>query len=150
MARRHADILEEIGAEGIYQRYFEKGNITKALQSFQEEAGRPTGITIAAFYKWLDADETGARRREWERVKEARGMSLLESALDDADEATPENYNAQRLKADTKIKVGSRLNRRELGQNSGGTTVNVTIGGMMSELWERLDEADYEVVDEND
>jgi len=105
---KHIAIIDkDIGAEGIYQRYLELGGIKAALESFTEEAGRPEGISIGAFYKWMDQDETGARRREWERVKQARGMGLTEEALELADLADSDNYNAQRLKVDTRLSPNS-------------------------------------------
>jgi hypothetical protein len=109
-------IINYIKNEGYYiSRLFKEKNI---------------GIHFDTFYEWLKNDS--AFSESYARACEIRADLKFESLEELADSATPEDYNAIRLKVDTKKWILSKMNAVKYGdkqtlEHKGTAPISISI-----------------------
>ena len=109
-------IINYVQNEGYYiSRVFKEKNI---------------GICIDTFYEWLKKDPTFSE--SYARACEIRADLKFESLEELADGATPENYNAIRLKVDTKKWILAKMNAVKYGdkqtvEHKGTAPISISI-----------------------
>ena len=145
--------LSSFGEKRIMELYFKYRSVPLMLKSMESEVGT---ISTGSFYRWLHSDKTGERFEQWQTNKKVIGATVVEEALQIADEADDGSVPAARLRVENLWRTAQAYDRDAFGKQTANTTVNVmSLGHDYLEALkkveeefkeEEIEEADYEVL----
>lgn len=147
--------------EDFFRTYIELGSLKRTMDWVAEQpAGR--SMSRETMYAWLKHKDD--RWQRWDAARELRGHLSHDEALDEADRASQQDANAQRLKYEAKKWSAMVQNRAVYGK---GPEVSIALG--VGDEWlhalekagepqllsaetnnQEDDDPDYEVVGEGD
>ena len=159
ITKSRVEQLEEMGEEAVFEAWLEAGSLLKMAENlFEPHPDYPDGKPgYVSFYRWLENEEGRAER--WKRFKKFAGHIASERAVDEAMEATPDNFQSQRLRYDAQKWRAGVYNRDDYGD--GGDKVLESFGKALLNAMLKADEiqpdnrlpertpvdADYEIED---
>lgn len=153
MQKLEAEVARQGGDEAIFGRY-------RAGES-PEEIMASYGLSRTMFYQWVHKSDE--REAEWDRSKKDRGHTMVDQALEIVDDpalaTAPTSAEVQRAKmrSDFRMKLASKLNRAEFGDDALVNIHNqITTGdlhldallkhGLAAKATGEIREADYELI----
>ena len=100
--RKQMALLDKAGEFGIFEFISQGGNIAQLKKKF--------GVGNRAFYKWLKLEPN--RHQKYKEAQKEKADYLAESCLEISDSSNQSNYNANRLKIDTRKWIAGQLNEK--------------------------------------
>ena len=100
--RKQMALLDKAGEFGIFEFISQGGNIAQLKKKF--------GVGNRAFYKWLKLEPN--RHQKYKEAQKEKADYLAESCLEISDSSDQSNYNANRLKIDTRKWIAGQLNEK--------------------------------------
>lgn len=116
----------------IFERYLELGRVNDVIK---ELAPQCNGLTGHTFYAWIR--HTDDREERWSETVKLRGFFSAEEADAIAQKATQQTANADRLKAEYRMKAAEWQNRDVFGKRP-DVQVAVGVGGEWAQALEAL------------
>ena len=95
-------LLDKAGEFAIFEFISQGGNIAQLKKKF--------GVGNRAFYKWLKLEPN--RHQKYKEAQKEKADYLAESCLEISDSSDQSNYNANRLKIDTRKWIAGQLNEK--------------------------------------
>lgn len=134
LAAERIAALDTMGDAAVFQLYGDIGTVRKMVDSLGDyfdcwkprNPGERVGVTC--FYEWLDADESGERKRLYQRAKEWRAHDAVERAELIAEAVDADSYQADRVKIDTALRVAGLYNRSAYGKQDQSVKVTHDLG----------------------
>tara|TARA_E500000305_G_scaffold89565_2_gene76644 strand:- start:1756 stop:2247 length:492 start_codon:yes stop_codon:yes gene_type:complete len=102
ITRKQMALLDKAGEFAIFEFISEGGNVTELKKKF--------GVGNRAFYKWLKKEPN--RHQKYKEAQKEKANYLAESCLQISDSSDQSNYNANRLKIDTRKWIAGQLNEK--------------------------------------
>jgi len=102
ITRKQMALLDKAGEFAIFEFISEGGNVTELKKKF--------GVGNRAFYKWLKKEPN--RHQKYKEAQKEKADYLAESCLQISDSSDQSNYNANRLKIDTRKWIAGQLNEK--------------------------------------
>ena len=100
--RKQMALLDKAGEFAIFEFISQGGNIAQLKKKF--------GVGNRAFYKWLKLEPN--RHQKYKEAQKEKADFLAESCLEISDSSDQSNYNANRLKIDTRKWIAGQLNEK--------------------------------------
>ena len=100
--RKQMALLDKAGEFAIFEFISQGGNIAQLKKKF--------GVGNRAFYKWLKLEPN--RHQKYKEAQKEKADYLAESCLEISDSRDQSNYNANRLKIDTRKWIAGQLNEK--------------------------------------
>ena len=100
--RKQMALLDKAGEFAIFEFISQGGNIAQLKKKF--------GVGNRAFYKWLKLEPN--RHQKYKEAQKEKADYLAESCLEISDSSDQSNYNANRLKIDTRKWIAGQLNEK--------------------------------------
>ena len=105
--RKQMALLDKAGEFAIFEFISQGGNIAQLKKKF--------GVGNRAFYKWLKLEPN--RHQKYKEAQKEKADFLAESCLEISDSSDQSNYNANRLKIDTRKWIAGQLNEKWSDKN---------------------------------
>jgi len=102
ITRKQMALLDKAGEFAIFEFISQGGNIAQLKKKF--------GVGNRAFYKWLKLEPN--RHQKYKEAQREKADFLAESCLEISDSSDQSNYNANRLKIDTRKWIAGQLNEK--------------------------------------
>ena len=128
IAEQRVRMLEDMGDAEVFALYADLGTVRALCEHVWEPRNPGEQVGTGCFYEWLDADETGGRRKAWQLRKEWRSHDRIEQAERIAQLVTPETASADRVKIDGLLRVAGSLNRKDYGKQDINVSVEHNVG----------------------
>lgn len=150
--------LDAYGEKKVFDLYLKYRDVRKMLKNLPPEIGT---MSNGPFYEWLKADPTQGRWNRWQNTKAVIAADLVEEGLTIVDDANDGSVPAARLRSEYRRWIAERYDRAAFGKPDAQVNIAVGIGdeflaglkaveAKAKAKRDEIEEADYEVVEEDE